>query len=149
MSPSDGKIKWGFQHTPNDPYDFDSIAENTFVDTQVNGKFTRATIHSNRNGYVYAHDRKTGEPLWCTQFVDKLNWSGGLDAKCKPKSYDPKKDVQTYMPGTAAAPYMGSAACAPMIGDVAATRDAVPGRPVAGLVDPPADRLRLPAGALA
>ncbi len=91
-----GKIKWGFQHTPNDPYDYDSIAENTFVDTQVNGKFVRATIHSNRNGYVYAHDRATGEPLWCTQFVDKLNWSGGLDAKCKPKTYDPKKDVQTY-----------------------------------------------------
>lgn len=97
-----GKIKWGFQHTPNDPYDYDSIAENTFVDTQINGKFVRATIHSNRNGYVYAHDRKTGEPLWCTQFVDKLNWSGGLDAKCKPKSYDPKKDVQTYVKGTAA-----------------------------------------------
>jgi alcohol dehydrogenase (cytochrome c) len=40
--------------------------------------------------------------LWCTQFVDKLNWSGGLDAKCKPKSYNPKADVQTYMKGTAA-----------------------------------------------
>lgn len=97
-----GKIKWGFQHTPNDPYDFDSINENTFVDTQVNGAFRRMTIHSNRNGYVYANDRKTGEPLWCTQFVDKLNWSGGLDAKCKPKSYNPKADVQTYMKGTAA-----------------------------------------------
>jgi len=97
-----GKIKWGFQHTPNDPYDFDSINENTFVDTQVNGAFRRITIHSNRNGYVYANDRKTGEPVWCTQFVDKLNWSGGLDAKCKPKSYNPKADVQTYMKGTAA-----------------------------------------------
>ena len=97
-----GKIKWGFQHTPNDPYDYDSINENTFVDTQINGKFTRATLHANRNGYAYALDRKTGEPLWCTQFVADLNWSGGLDAKCKPKSYDPKKDVQTYVPGTAA-----------------------------------------------
>ena len=98
-----GKIKWGFQHTPNDPYDYDSINENTFVDTQINGRFVRATLHANRNGYAYALDRKTGEPLWCTQFVAELNWSGGLDAKCKPKSYDPKKDVQTYMPGTAAA----------------------------------------------
>ena len=62
----------------------------------------RATLHANRNGYAYALDRKTGEPLWCTQFVHELNWSGGLDAKCKPKTYDPKKDVQTYVPGTAA-----------------------------------------------
>ena len=97
-----GKIKWGFQHTPNDPYDYDSVSENTFVDTQINGKFVRATLHANRNGYAYALDRKTGEPLWCTQFVAELNWSGGLDDKCKPKAYDPKKDVQSYMPGTAA-----------------------------------------------
>jgi alcohol dehydrogenase (cytochrome c) len=90
-----GKIKWGFQHTPNDPYDYDSINENTFVDTQINGKFVRATLHANRNGYAYALDRKTGEPLWCTQFVSDLNWSGGLDAKCKPKAYDPKKSRPT------------------------------------------------------
>ena len=98
-----GKIKWGFQHTPNDPYDYDSIAENTFVDTNINGKFVRSTIHSNRNGFTYALDRKTGEFLWGTQFVDKLNWTPGLDAKGKPLSYNPKVDVQTYAKGTAAA----------------------------------------------
>ena len=97
-----GKIKWGFQHTPNDPYDFDSVAENTFVDTNVNGKFVRATIHSNRNGFTYALDRKTGEFLWGTQFVDKLNWTPGLDAKGKPVAYNPKSDVQAYAKGTAA-----------------------------------------------
>jgi alcohol dehydrogenase (cytochrome c) len=97
-----GKIKWGFQHTPNDPYDFDSISENVFVDTDVNGKFTRTTLHANRNGYGYALDRATGKCVWAIQFVDKLNWSGGLDANCKPKAYNPKVDVQSYMPGTAA-----------------------------------------------
>jgi len=97
-----GEIKWGFQHTPNDPYDYDSINENTFVDAQINGKFTRATIHANRNGYVYALDRATGKPVWCTQFVDLLNWSGGLDKNCRPNAYDPNSDVQSYVPGTAA-----------------------------------------------
>ena len=98
-----GKIKWGFQHTPNDPYDYDSIAENTFVDTNINGKFVRATLHANRNGYAYALDRETGKCLWGTQFVEELNWSGGLDENCKPKTYDPNSDVQTYVEGTAAA----------------------------------------------
>ena len=98
-----GKIKWGFQHTPNDPYDYDSVGENTFVDTSINGKFVRSTIHSNRNGFTYALDRKTGEFLWGTQFVDKLNWTPGLDAKGKPLAYNPKVDVQTYAKGTAAA----------------------------------------------
>jgi len=98
-----GKIRWGFQHTPNDPYDYDSIAENTFVDTNINGKFVRATLHANRNGFAYALDRKTGECLWGTQFVAELNWTPGLDAKCKPLAYDPKSDIQTYAKGTAAA----------------------------------------------
>jgi alcohol dehydrogenase (cytochrome c) len=42
-----GKIVWGFQHTPNDPYDYDSIAENTFVDTTIGGKKVKMTLHSN------------------------------------------------------------------------------------------------------
>lgn len=97
-----GKIVWGFQHTPNDPYDYDSVAENTFVDTNINGQFRRVTLHANRNGFAYALDRKTGEFLWGTQFVDWLNWTPGLDAKGKPVAYDPKVDVQTYAQGTAA-----------------------------------------------
>jgi alcohol dehydrogenase (cytochrome c) len=95
-----GAIKWGFQYIPNDPYDFDSVNEHTQVDTTINGKPTKAVLHSGRNGIAYALDRKTGQPLWCTQFVMEENWSGGFDANCKPKSYDPKKDVQSYMPGS-------------------------------------------------
>jgi alcohol dehydrogenase (cytochrome c) len=97
-----GKIRWGFQHTPNDPYDFDSIAENTFVDTKINGKPARATLHANRNGFAYALDRATGKFLWGTQFVDKLNWTDGLDQNGRPVAYNPNVDVQTYNPGTAA-----------------------------------------------
>ena len=97
-----GEIKWGFQHTPNDPYDYDSINENTFVDAQINGKFVRATLHANRNGYAYALDRATGKCLWATQFVDELNWTNGLDKDCRPNAYDPNTDVQKYIPGTAA-----------------------------------------------
>jgi alcohol dehydrogenase (cytochrome c) len=97
-----GKIQWGFQHTPNDPYDFDSIAENTFVDTKINGKPARATLHANRNGFAYALDRETGKFLWGTQFVDKLNWTDGLDQNGRPVAYNPNVDVQTYNPGTAA-----------------------------------------------
>ena len=33
-----GKIKWYFQYTPNDPYDFDGVNELTIVDTKIFGK---------------------------------------------------------------------------------------------------------------
>ena len=97
-----GKFLWGFQHTPNDPYDYDSIAENTFVDTNINGQYVRATLHANRNGFAYALDRSNGEYIWGTQFVKKLNWTKGLDENGRPASYDPNVDIQTYEPGTAA-----------------------------------------------
>lgn len=97
-----GKFLWGFQHTPNDPYDYDSVAENTFVDTVVNGQFKRVTLHANRNGYAYALDRSSGEYLWGTQFVKKLNWTDGLDENGRPASYDPNSDVQNYNEGSAA-----------------------------------------------
>jgi alcohol dehydrogenase (cytochrome c) len=97
-----GEIVWGFQHTPNDPYDYDSINENTFVDTKIKGKMAKAVLHANRNGYAYALDRTNGKCLWATQFVAELNWSGGLDENCKPNAYDPNSDVQKYVPGTAA-----------------------------------------------
>jgi len=38
LSPSDGKIKWGYQYTPNDPYDFDEISEHQIINAKVNGQ---------------------------------------------------------------------------------------------------------------
>jgi alcohol dehydrogenase (cytochrome c) len=98
-----GKILWGFQQTPNDPYDYDSVGENTFVDMKIKGKDVKAVLHANRNGFAYALDRTNGKFIWGTQFVEKLNWTNGLDANGRPASYNPNVDVQPYNAGTAAA----------------------------------------------
>jgi alcohol dehydrogenase (cytochrome c) len=37
IGPNDGKIKWGYQYTPNDPYDFDEISEHPIINAKVNG----------------------------------------------------------------------------------------------------------------
>src|SRR5439155_513067 len=31
LNPGNGEIKWGFQYTPNDPYDFDEISEHPII----------------------------------------------------------------------------------------------------------------------
>lgn len=93
-----GKIKWHFQYTPNDPYDYDSVSEHVLAD--VDGK--KIALHANRNGYLYALDRANGTFLWAAQFVKQLTWTKGLDPKTgRPNSYDPNTDVQKYEPGTA------------------------------------------------
>ncbi len=101
LSPSDGKIKWGFQYTPNDPYDFDEISEHPIINTKINGEDRKLVVHAARNGFFYALDRTNGSFVAGKQYVDQLNWTPGLDPKTgKPLNYDPNADVQAYNEGS-------------------------------------------------
>jgi alcohol dehydrogenase (cytochrome c) len=97
LSPSDGKIKWGFQYTPNDPYDYDEISEHPIINAKVNGQDRKMVVHVARNGFFYALDRVNGSFIHGKQYVNELNWTTGLDPKTgRPANYDPTKDVQEY-----------------------------------------------------
>ena len=97
LDPDTGKIKWHYQHTPNDPFDYDSVSENVLVDVPVNGKVTKLALTADRNGFAYANDRKDGEFVWGAQFVKKSTWTRGLNPETgKPVEYDPSKPVQRY-----------------------------------------------------
>ena len=106
LDPDTGKIKWGYQYTPNDAWDYDGMATPVLVDTQIDGKPVKAAIVSNRNGFFYAIDRTTGKFLYALPLVDGINWTTGLDpvtgrptineAK-KPKAGGPQ--VKPIVPG--------------------------------------------------
>jgi alcohol dehydrogenase (cytochrome c) len=101
LNPQTGEIKWGFQYTPNDPYDFDEISEHPIINAKVNGEDRKLVVHAARNGFFYALDRTNGSFVAGKQYVDELNWTTGLDPKTgKPLNYDPTKDVQPYTPGS-------------------------------------------------
>jgi alcohol dehydrogenase (cytochrome c) len=101
LSPNDGKIKWGFQYTPNDPYDYDEISEHPIINAKINGEDRKLVVHAARNGFFYALDRTNGSFVAGKQYVDELTWTPGLDPKTgKPLNYDPNRDVQIYAPGS-------------------------------------------------
>jgi len=101
ISPNDGKIKWGFQYTPQDPYDYDEISEHPIINAKVNGEDRKLVVHAARNGFFYALDRTNGSFIAGKQYVDELNWTPGLDPKTgKPLNYDPNSDIQIYAPGS-------------------------------------------------
>ena len=101
LNPATGAIKWGFQYTPNDPYDFDEISEHPIIDAKVNGETRKLVVHAARNGFYYALDRVNGAFVAGKQYVDELTWTPGLDPKTgKPLNYDPTKDVQVYAAGS-------------------------------------------------
>ena len=78
-----GVLKWHFQFTPNDTYDYDSVQIGVLADLTWQGKATRALLWANRNGFFYVLDRENGRFLSGTPFV-KVNWASGLDDTGRP-----------------------------------------------------------------
>ncbi|WP_019918664.1 PQQ-dependent methanol/ethanol family dehydrogenase [Methyloversatilis discipulorum] len=79
-----GQIKWHFQGTPNDGWDYDGV--NEFVTFDMNGK--RMGGKADRNGFFYVLDAQTGKFERGFPFVKKITWAKGLDANGKP-IFDP------------------------------------------------------------
>ena len=90
-----GKLKWYFQFTPNDPYDYDAVQVPVLVDRTWKGQPRKLMLWANRNGYFYVLDRVTGEFLSGTPFV-KVNWASGLDAKGRPAQTPQPLGSPTY-----------------------------------------------------
>ncbi len=101
IDPDTGKLKWYYQFTPHDLYDYDSVETPVLVDTQYEGKPRKLIVEANRNGYVYVLDRTNGKFLSGTPFVKKLNWSKGIDANGRPISTGliPSTEGTTICPG--------------------------------------------------
>src|SRR5262245_2678053 len=97
LDPDTGKLKWFFQFTPNDPYDYDSVQVPVLVDAPWNGAPRKLMMWANRNGFFYVLDRATGEFLSGHPFV-KVNWASGLDAKGHPM-LTPQPDNAPTFPG--------------------------------------------------
>ncbi|HYL77823.1 MAG TPA: PQQ-dependent dehydrogenase, methanol/ethanol family [Bryobacteraceae bacterium] len=78
-----GKLKWHFQFTPHDEYDYDAVQIPVLVDANWKGNPRKLLLWANRNGYFYVLDRATGKFLAGSPFA-KLNWSTGLDEAGRP-----------------------------------------------------------------
>jgi len=78
-----GKLKWHFQFTPNDPYDYDSTQVPVLVDANWRGSARKLMLWGNRNGFFYVLDRVTGKFLLGNAYAN-VNWAKGLDANGRP-----------------------------------------------------------------
>ena len=84
LDPDTGELKWFFQFTPHDLFDYDSVETPMLVDTVYKGERRKLLVEANRNGYLYVLDRTNGKFLSATRFVDNLNWASGIDAQGRP-----------------------------------------------------------------
>ena len=83
LDPDTGKLKWHYQYTPHDEFDYDATQIPVLADIQFNGQPRKVLMQANRNGVFYVLDRTNGQFLKAAPFT-KVNWVNGWDAKGRP-----------------------------------------------------------------
>jgi alcohol dehydrogenase (cytochrome c) len=84
-----GKLRWHYQFTPHDRYDYDSVEVPVLADIVWQGSPLKAMLWANRNGNFYVLDRTTGKFLLGKPF-SRVNWMSGFDENGTP--------IQTVQP---------------------------------------------------
>ncbi len=90
-----GRLRWHYQFTPHDRYDYDSVQVPVLADITWQGAPVKAMLWANRNGNFYVLDRATGKFLLGKPFV-KLNWMSGFDANGRPIQTPQPAGMPTY-----------------------------------------------------
>jgi len=85
LDPNTGKLKWHYQFTPHDIYDWDATEPPVLVDTQYRGEVRKLLLHADRNGFFYVLDRTSGQILLAEKFVKRLTWASGIGPDGRPQ----------------------------------------------------------------
>jgi len=78
-----GKLKWHYQFSPHDEFDWDSTQVPVLADINYKGSPRKVMLWANRNGVFYVLDRTNGQFLAGKSFI-KTNWVTGFDEKGRP-----------------------------------------------------------------
>lgn len=83
LDPDSGELRWYFQFTPHDQWDWDAAQVPVLADVEIDGRPRKVMFWANRNGFYYVLDRVTGEFLFGKAFVDQT-WAEGLNENGRP-----------------------------------------------------------------
>jgi len=95
-----GKLKWHFQFTPHDVWDYDAQETPALIDAMWQNRPRPSTssgrpepverrkllVQANRNGFFYVLDRTDGTFLLGTQYAKNVTWATGLTPEGRPKT---------------------------------------------------------------
>jgi alcohol dehydrogenase (cytochrome c) len=79
LDPDSGAIKFYYQYTPWDVWDYDGVNETVLAD--LDGK--KVWLHGDRNGLLYQVDRTSGKLVWGKE-ISKVNWMSGFTPEGRP-----------------------------------------------------------------
>jgi len=71
-----GKVRWYFQQTPNDSWDYDATNTPIQADVRIAGRERRVFYQAARNGWFYVVDRTNGRLIGMTPFTKTTSVTG-------------------------------------------------------------------------
>jgi PQQ-dependent dehydrogenase (methanol/ethanol family) len=98
-----GKIKWHFQATPEDAWDYDGVNELVLADLKIDGKTVPAMMKADRNGFFFVLNRETGKLLSAEKFVP-TTWAVRYDVASEKPVEDPVRRAGPGHPAKGACP---------------------------------------------
>jgi len=111
LNPDTGDLKWHYQFTPSDEWDFDATSQLMLADLRIRGRYRKVIMQANKNGFFYVLDRITGEFISAEPFAP-VSWAKGIDPNTGRPIVNPEA-WYTSQRGTTVAPIQAHAA-APM-----------------------------------
>jgi len=86
LDPDTGALKWHFQFSPHDLYDYDAVQTPVIVNANFKGHSRELIVTANRNGFLYILDRTDGKFLFAKSFVSNQNWVESINEDGRPTS---------------------------------------------------------------
>jgi quinohemoprotein ethanol dehydrogenase len=94
INPDTGELKWHYQTTPGDEWDYDNTSQMTLADLRIDGRERKVLMQAPKNGFFYVLDRLTGELLSAEPYTG-VSWARGVDLKTGRPMVNPEADYGT------------------------------------------------------
>jgi lanthanide-dependent methanol dehydrogenase len=116
-NPNNGQVKWGYQMTPHDEWDYDGVNENILF--EKGGQ--KLLAHFDRNGFGYVLDRTNGklvkaEPFGPVNWATKVDLATGIPQKDPRYGTTSKKNTEGICPAAIGFKDQQPAAYSPVTG---------------------------------
>jgi quinohemoprotein ethanol dehydrogenase len=120
LDPKTGAMRWHYQETPGDNWDFTSTAPMILTRMTVDGTERPVILHAPKNGFLYVIDRQSGKLLRANP-IARVNWAKGIAPATGRPILDPEAADYTtgpkiVFPGTPGARNWFPAAYSPKTG---------------------------------
>ena len=78
IDPDTGRMKWYYQTTPGDSWDYTAVQKMILAELDIRGTTRKVIMQAPKNGFFYVIDRVTGELISAEPYVP-VTWSSHID----------------------------------------------------------------------